>query len=162
MEIDTSLKGWLFNTHATIKSPLTILYVVGLIVAGTFAEIAPRKSLEFLDTTFGTILFFVFPLFTSFFLDWATGLLATVVVLIIFTRLQRSDSSEGFVDDILTEIIPSPKRWFVEKILGETPIAISSDRIKRSSDNDIDARTNSSSSMSTSGTSDGSSSHSAK
>ena len=140
-----------------IKSPLTILSVLGLIIAGSFAEIAPRKSLEFLDTTLGLIVFFLFPLFISYALDWATGLLAAVTVLIVFTRLQKPDISEGFIDDISTEIIPNPKRWFVEKVLGEIPIAISSDRISRSYTSDTDDRTSSSSSMSTSGTSDSSS-----
>jgi hypothetical protein len=163
MEIDTSLKSWIFNTHTVIKSPLTILSVIGLIIAGAFAEIAPRKSLEFLDTTFGSILFFAIPLSISYFLDWATGLLATVVSLIIFTRLQKQDVSEGFIDDLsMTELIPSPKRWFVEKVLGETPIAISSDRVSSSQMKDTDSRTSSSSSMSSSETSDGSSSHMAK
>jgi len=163
MEIDTSLKAWVFNTYTMIKSPLTILSVFSLIIAGTFAEIAPRKSLEFLDSTLGSTLFFITPLSISLLLDWATGLLATVVSLIIFTRLQKDDISEGFTDDFITDIIPSPKRWFVEKVLGETPIAISSDRVNTKADkSDINSRTNSSSSMSTSGTSDSSSSHAAK
>lgn len=159
MEIDTSLKAWIFNTHSMIKLPLTIVSVFGLIIAGTFVEIAPRKSLEFLDTILGSSLFFIVPLLISLFLDWATGLLATVISLIIFTRLQRPDVSEGFVDDFVTDIIPSPKRWFVEKVLGETPIAISSDRVTQSEKKDIDTRTSSSSSMSISGTSDGTGSH---
>ena len=155
-----SLKGWIFNTYTTIKSPMTVISVVLLLITGSFAQIAPRKSLEFLDTSLGLMLLFVSPLLVSCILDWPTGLLTAVISLIIIARLQRYDSAEGFGsndDGIMTELIPSPKRWFVEKILGETPIAISSDRISSSEMKDIDTRTSSSSTMSSSGTSDGSS-----
>jgi hypothetical protein len=163
--MDTSLKGWIFNTHTTIKSPITVLSVLFLLIAGSFVEIAPRKSLEFLDTSFGSLLFFVTPLAVSMVLDWPTGLLTAVISLIIVARLQRHELSEGFFSikdnaSSMTELIPNPKRWFVEKILGETPIAISSDRVSSSEMKDIDTRTSSSSSMSSSGTSD--SSHSSK
>ena len=161
MEMDTSLKGWLFNIHTTIKTPLTVISVVFLLRAGSFAQIAPRKSLEFLDTGMGSLLFFATPLAVSMVLDWPTALLTAVISLIIVARLQRDDVSEGFSssndDRTMTELIPSPKRWFVEKVLGETPIAISSDRISSSVTKDIDTRTSSSSSMTSSGTSDGSS-----
>ena len=159
MEIDTSLTSWIANIHMIVKSPLTIISVIILLIAGSFAEIAPRKSLEFLDTHLGSILFFTVPLFISEFLDWPTGLLAAVIALIVMARLQKPDVSEGFMDDLVTELIPNPKRWFVEKVLGETPIAISLDRNTRSTSSDMDSRTSSSSSMSTTGTSDGSSSH---
>jgi hypothetical protein len=49
--------------------------------------------------------------------------------LIIFTRLQESDVDEGFMDSPETTIVSNPNRWFVEKILGERPVAISSDRV---------------------------------
>lgn len=157
VQIDTSLQSWIFNAHTVVKSPLTIIFVFGLLVTGAFVEIAPRKSLILLDNTVGSLILFILPLLTASFFDWATGLLAAVICLIVFARLQKYELSEGFLDEVVTEIIPSPKRWFVEKILGETPIAISSDRIKGSNDTDIDSRTSSSSSMSSSATSDGSS-----
>lgn len=160
MEMDSSLKGWIFNTYTTIKSPITVLCVIVLLITGSFAEIAPRKSLEFLDSTLGLMLLFVSPLVVSAILDWPTGLLTAVISLIIVARLQRYDVSEGFAsrdDRMITELIPNPKRWFVEKVLGETPIAISSDRVSSSEMKDIDTRTSSSSAMSSAGTSDGSS-----
>jgi hypothetical protein len=161
MEMDSSLKGWIFNTHTTIKSPITVISVVLLLIAGSFAKIAPRKSLEFLDTSFGSLLFFVTPLAVSMVLDWPTGLLTAVISLILVARLEDNDVSEGFStsDDLstMTELIPNPKRWFVEKLLGETPIAILSDRVSSSEMRDINTRTSSSSAMSSAGTSDGTS-----
>ena len=152
-EVDMSLQAWLLNTREVLGHPATILTVISLLVVGTFTEIAPRKSLELLDGYFGRILFFVVPILIAVGFDWAIGLLATVVSLIIFARIQKSDD-EGFVDK-KTDIITQPHRWFVEKLLGERPIAISSDRIITRRVEDEDNRTSSSSSMSTHGNSDG-------
>ena len=130
---DISIGSWIHNAHFILQFPATILIILSLLVAGTFAEIAPRKSLEFLDNPFGMILFFIIPLILTEFLDWPTGLIAAVVCLIIHTRLQKADVDEGFVDSIDdlsdTMIVSNPHRWFVEKILGERPIMISSDRV---------------------------------
>jgi hypothetical protein len=158
-KMDTSLEAWILNVRHVLHFPVTILSVAGLLVAGAFAETAPRKSLEFLDNYIGRTVFFVLPLICGLLLDWPTGLLAAAVSLIIFARLQKPDSKEGFDDSVNrekeTDIIPNPKRWFVESVLNETPLAISSDKIKRGYTSDEDARTSSSSSMSSSGTSDG-------
>lgn len=156
---DTDIEAWILNIRHVLHFPVTILSVAGLLVAGTFAKTAPRKSLEFLDNYIGRTVFFVLPLICALILDWPTGLLAAAVSLIVFARLQKPDSEEGFDDsvnrDMETDIIPNPKRWFVESVLGETPLAISSDKIKRGYTSDEDTRTSSSSSMSSSGTSDG-------
>ena len=136
--MDTSIQAWISNTQSILKFPVTILSVSGLLVAGTFAEVAPRKSLEFLDNMVGKIVFFIVPLLFAESLGWATGLLAAVVSLIIFTRLQKVDPEveEGFVDSSGTQqnsdtsLIPNGKRWFVERVLGETPVAISSNRVR--------------------------------
>lgn len=143
-EMDMSILAWLTNTHTVLKWPGTILTVAGLLVAGAFAGIAPRKSLEFLDNTIGSAIFFIFPLLCSVVLDWPTGLLAAVVSLIIFARIQKKDSSEGFSDSVddkteqNTKLISNPHRWFIERMLGERPVAISSDRIITSAVQDKD------------------------
>jgi hypothetical protein len=109
--------------------------VAALLVAGAFAQIAPRNSLEFLDNILGSCLFFILPLVCTAVLDWPTGLLAAVVSLILFARLQKKDTSEGFSDSVddkaeqNTKLISNPHRWFIERMLGERPVAISSDRI---------------------------------
>jgi hypothetical protein len=134
-ELDMSLISWITNTHSVLKWPGTILSVAALLVAGAFAQIASRNSLEFLDNTFGSCLFFIVPFLFATVLDWPTGLLAAVVSLIIFARLQKKYTSEGFSDSVddssgqNTKLISNPHRWFIERMLGERPLAISSDRI---------------------------------
>jgi len=154
-EMDMSMTAWLANSYQVLQMPGTILSVAGLLVAGAFAEIAPRKSLEFLDNTFGSFLFFTMPFLFATFLDWPTGLLAAVVSLILFARLQKEDSSEGFSDSVddntekNTKIISNPHRWFIERMLGERPLAISSDRIITSAVQDGDVKKGVSTSLST-------------
>ena len=162
-EIDMSLISWIKNTHSVLHSPLTILSVVGLVILGSFIEIAPRKSLEFLDNMLGRSLFFIFPFIIAILIDWPTGLLAATVSLIIFARLQKQDSSEGFADssdtlDNSTKLVSSSNRWFIEKVLGESPIAISSDRVTTSASKGTDLRSSSSSMSSHAMPSDSSSS----
>jgi len=134
-EMDMSALAWILNTHTVLKWPGTILTVAALLVAGAFAQIAPRKSLEFLDNTLGSCLFFILPLVCTAVLDWPTGLLAAVVSLILFARLHKKDTFEGFSDTVddkseqNTKLISNPHRWFIERMLGERPVAISSDRI---------------------------------
>lgn len=134
-EMDMSALAWLMNTHTVLKWPGTILTVAALLVTGAFAQIAPRKSLEFLDNTIGSCIFFIIPLVCTAVLDWPTGLLAAVVSLIVFARLQKKDTSEGFSDTVddtseqNTKLVSNPHRWFIERMLGERPVAISSDRI---------------------------------
>jgi len=162
-EIDMSLLSWITNTHSVLHSPLTILSIAGLVVLGSFIQIAPRKSLEFLDNMLGRSLFFILPFVISLLIDWPTGLLAGAVSLIIFARLQKEDSSEGFSDksdamDKSTQLISTSHRWFIEKTLGEIPIAISSDRITTSASKGTDMRSSSSSVLNSSMPSDSSSS----
>jgi len=159
--MDTSIESWIYNIRFVLHFPITILTVAGLLVVGTFAETAPRKSLEFLNNYLGKSLFFILPIALGLMLDWPTGLLAATVCMIFFARLLIPHNEEGFDDKVLegkeTEIIPNHKRWFVESVLGEQPIAISSNKIYRLGTQDIDSRTSSSSAMSSTGTSDGSS-----
>jgi hypothetical protein len=148
-DIDMSLLSWVTNTYSVLHWPLTILSVAGLVILGSFIEIAPRKSLEFLDNTLGRSLFFLLPFLIAVLIDWPTGLLSGVVSLIIFERLQKQDSSEGFTDtsdgiDNSTKIISNSHRWFIERVLGESPLAISSDRITTSASKGSDIRSSSS------------------
>jgi hypothetical protein len=159
-EIDMSLESWIYNIRTVLHFPAMVVTVILLLISGVFIESASRKSLEMLDNVFGKILCFVLPMGIAYMIDWQTGLLAAAVSLILFARLQKDDPEEGFLnltgpDSVQsTKIVSNTHRWFVEKVLGEMPLAISSDRIQTKRYDDDDTRTSSSSSMSSSYTSD--------
>jgi len=165
-EMDMSLGNWIYNTRSMLHFPFTVVVVAALLVAGTFAETSSRKSLEALDSNLGRVILFILPMLIAYMIDWSTGVLAATVALIVFAKLQRGDDDEGFMDssdsdksDVTTKIISNSHRWFVEKILGESPVAISSDRIRTSAVQGETQRSSSSSSASeTSGSSPGHSS----
>ena len=151
-DMDRSIGSWVLNISDVMKFPFTVLAMAGLLVTGAFIEIAPRSSLEFLDNTIGYTLFFTVPFIFMSYFDWSIGLLAAVVSLIVFTRLEKGDSDEGFSDksgddnEVSTKVVSNPHRWFIEKILGEEPVAISSDRIITSAVQNQDNKSSSSSS----------------
>jgi hypothetical protein len=163
-EIDTSLEAWIYNIRSVLHFPGTVFLIIALLVLGTFIENIPRELLEYVNNPFGMVILFTFPLGVSLFAGWATGLLAACISLIIFTRVRKMDTietgdKEGFLngsnDNVqTTKLISNPHRWFIEKVLGETPLAISSDRIQTKRTEDNDTRTSSSSSMYSFNTSD--------
>ena len=163
--VDTSLESWIYNIRTVLHHPSTILLTLGLLVAGTFVETVPRKVLALLNNSVGSSILFIIPLLVSLFISWPVGLLAASISLIIFARLQtpnkdENDGEEGFLSSVSdtvqsTKLVSNPHRWFVEKVLGEMPIAISSDRIQTKRTEDNDNRTSSSSSMSNTQSSDG-------
>lgn len=162
--IDTSLEAWIYNIRSVLHFPSTIFLIIGLLVLGTFIENVPRKVVQLLDNSLGMTALFIFPLLISLFISWPAGLLAACISLIVFARIQKiaatpSEDEEGFLsgsDDTVqtTKLVSNPHRWFVEQVLGETPVAISSDRIQTKRTEDNDNRTSSSSSMSSTYTSD--------
>jgi hypothetical protein len=156
-QIDFSLESWLYNTRSVLAQPFSLFILVGLLVVGTFAEVAPRSNFAILDNVVGRAVLFGFPFLISYLIDWSTGLLAAVVCLIVYARIEKSDV-EGFVVDsgIATKPVTDPKRWFVEQVLGERPVAISDDRVITRAVSDDDNRTSSSSSMNNNGPSDSS------
>jgi hypothetical protein len=162
--IDTSLEAWIYNIRSVLHFPSTIFLIIGLLVLGTFIENVPRKVIQLLDNLPGMTVLFIFPLGVSLFIGWPAGLLAACISLIVFARIKKmavtpDGDEEGFLngsDDTVqtTKLVSNPHRWFVEQVLGETPLAISSDRIQTKRAEDNDTRTSSSSSMSSSYTSD--------
>jgi hypothetical protein len=161
-EVDFSLESWIYNTRSVLFQPFTIFIVVGLLVAGTFAEVAPRENFLFLDNVVGKAVLFGFPFLVGYTVDWATGLLAAVVALIFFVRIQKPDTEEGFISEsevgngISMKMVTNSNRWFVERVLGEQPTAISDDRVLTRAVSDQDNRINSSSSMNNNNPSDSS------
>jgi hypothetical protein len=163
MPLDTSLEAWIYNIRTVLHFPSAVLSVLGLLIIGTFVERSPRGSLKILNNMLGMAFLFIFPMCIAIFINFPIGILAASVALIVLARIRKdhgddSEDSEGFSGDDsvqTTKLVSNPHRWFVEKVLGEMPVAISSDRIQTKRTEDNDNRTSSSSSMSIVNSSDG-------
>ena len=155
-EILYTLQDWMTNTHGTLLFPLKVLTVFGMILLGAFIKTAPRKSLEFLDSYFSLAILFTLPFLSVYLVDWPTGLLAATIVVIIYARLYTQEhEEEGFTGSSETTIVSDPKRWFVEKALGETPLGTVNKEVSQLKYKHDDQKTNSSNSMSISRSSGG-------
>jgi len=121
--------------------------VFSIILLGAFIKTAPRKSLEFLDSYFSLSILFATPFLFVYLIDWPTGLLVATIVVIIYARLQNQEE-EGFTGSSETTLVSDPKRWFVEKTLGETPLGTVSKEVDKLKYKNNDSKTSSSSSMS--------------
>ena len=153
-EVIYTLQDWLSNTHMTLLFPGKVLTVFSIILLGAFIKTAPRKSLEFLDSYFSLSILFAFPFLFVYLIDWPTGLLVATIVVIIYARLQNQEE-EGFTGSSETTLVSDPKRWFVEKTLGETPLGTVSKEVDQLKYKNNDSKTSSSSSMSNTRSSSG-------
>lgn len=156
-ELTYTLQDWLSNTHITLLFPGKVLTVFSIILLGAFIKTAPRKSLEFLDSYFSLSILFASPFLFVYLIDWPTGLLVATIVVIIYARLQNQEQEqeEGFTGSSETTLVSDPKRWFVEKTLGETPLGTVSKEVDQLKYKNNDSKTSSSSSMSNTRSSSG-------
>lgn len=161
-EIDFSPESWIYNIRSVLYTPYMLFSLVGLVLAGSFLEMTSRKSLEVLDNVVGKSVLFLMPFFFAYTADWAMGLLAAVVSMIVLSKLKVEDKEEGFINEsetdegISTKLVTNSRRWFVEKVLDEHPVAIADDRVITRRVTDYDMRTNSASPMNNTGPSDSS------
>lgn len=154
-EVTYTLQDWLSNTHMTLLFPGKVLTVFSIILLGAFIKTAPRKSLEFLDSYFSLSILFATPFLFVYLIDWPTGLLVATIVVIIYARLQNQEEEEGFTGSSETTLVSDPKRWFVEKTLGETPLGTVNKEVDQLKYKNNDSKTSSSTSMSNTRSSSG-------
>jgi len=101
-----------------------------LVVTISFADKTPPSFSQFADTVLGRILALSLIVAVVQFIGWSYGLLtATAYLLIVHSssRLSSLKSLEGFSDQEFHDAEGS--RWFVERVLGERPKEIITDKV---------------------------------
>ncbi len=108
-----------------LDSPLFLLYGVALVFVIVYSSLLPKNIRIFVDSPLGRILSIGWIYLSIETLGWIYGLLTGIAFLMI---LQSSSSSflEGFE---VTEKPRIGKRWFVEKVLGEDPVMIATEKV---------------------------------
>jgi hypothetical protein len=69
--------------------------------------------------------------------NWVNGLLFAVFIAVV---LSIPTEKENFMNEYNVKIVSNNKKWFVEKLLEENPIAIEEDRVETSAvqdDNEV-------------------------
>lgn len=114
---------------ASMDSPLSLLYGFIMILVIVYANVVPIEIRTFMDSPLGRILSIGWIYVIIETKGWIYGLLTALAFLILLRSSVSTLSAnvqEGF------EVIEKPrigKRWFVEKVLGETPVMISTEKV---------------------------------
>lgn len=114
-----------------LDSPAKLLYGFLLILLIVYSPIIPFEYRIFADSLLGRIfgVAIVYGVIES--LGWVYGILTALAFLLILNGASRENSSfEGFDGGgTVTEKKIVGKRWFVEKVLGERPKKIATDKV---------------------------------
>ena len=101
------------------KNPLQTIILLLLISAIVFESKIPSKWCEWADTVYGKAIVVAVFLFLEHSYHWSLGILWILFALLLVSP--EALRIEGFNDYALVD---GKKRWFVEKVLKENPVAI--------------------------------------
>ena len=115
-----------------LDSPAKLIYGVILVITIVYSPVIPTEYRSFADSMLGRVLgiAFVYGVIES--MGWVYGLLTALAFLLIINGAPRTENAalEGFDGGgTVTEKRIIGKRWFVEKVLGEHPKKIATDKV---------------------------------
>jgi hypothetical protein len=116
-----------------LDSPAKLIYGFLLILLIVYSSEIPFDYRVFADSLLGRVLGIAIIYGVVESLGWVYGLLTAMAFLLILNGVPRNDGLEGFDGGgTVTEKKIIGKRWFVEKVLGETPKKIATDKVTTS------------------------------
>lgn len=107
-----------------------LLYIVFTILI-VFKGQIPPSIYEQADTFLGRLLAVFVVAFVTVQYDWILGLLAAVAVSLLLGLPKTKPVKEGFGSggETAVQVVPTSKKWFVERVLHENPIAIEEEKV---------------------------------
>jgi len=118
-----------------LDSPAKLIYGVVLILLIVYSPIVPMDYRLFMDSLLGRVfgVAIVYGVIQSF--GWVYGLLTALVFLTMLRGVSKMSplvvAEEGFDGGgTVSEKRRIGKRWFVEKVLGENPVKIATDKVQ--------------------------------
>jgi hypothetical protein len=116
-----------------LESPLKLVYGVLLVLMIVYSSLVPDGIRVFADTLLGRILGILWVYLAVEGLGWLFGLftgMAFLMIVHLSPRSPFSSSTEGFQGASgVVEKERIGRRWFVERVLGEDPVAISTEKV---------------------------------
>ena len=113
-----------------LDSPAKLIYGTLLILIIVYSPIIPGEYRTFADSLLGRIfgVAIVYGVVES--LGWVYGLLTALAFLLVQNGAPRAQSLEGFDGGgTVSEKKIVGRRWFVERVLGEEPKKIATDKV---------------------------------
>lgn len=110
-----------------LDSPFRIFYGAVLTLIIVYSSLLPESIVSFVDSLIGRMLSLGLVYFTTTRVSWIYGLLSALTVLVIL-RSSALHYQEGFHGTVM-EKPRIGRRWFVEKVLGEQPEKIATQKV---------------------------------
>lgn len=121
--------------YANLELVFILLISIGLI----FSSNIPSHIRQQLSSTLGRTVLFGTLVGILYYTKWVAGILfALLIAVILSTR-----SSDEAMSDYSVQLVDNKKRWFVETVLNENPIAIQDEKVKTQPVQDYEQNTNS-------------------
>jgi hypothetical protein len=115
-----------------MDSPATLIYGALLIILIVYSSVIPGEYRTFADSLLGRVLGVAIVYGVIETLGWVYGLLTAIAFLLIINGATRIDTSmlEAFDGGgTVSEKKTIGKKWFVERVLGENPTKIATDKV---------------------------------
>lgn len=126
--------------------------LLGLVLTSVYVSRIPKETLGYFRNPFGQALGLGAVLFITTTYGWVHGIVAALAYALVVSRaLRRGGDIESF-DDIVdypavvlpegqdTILVPKNHRWFLEKVMGETPFLIRDKEVTTSAVQDLSDR----------------------
>jgi hypothetical protein len=136
--MSTQMGGMVFSFQEVLSkldSPAKLIYGFILLLLIVYSPIVPLDYRRFMDSLLGRVfgIAIVYGVIES--LGWVYGLLTALVFLTMLRGISKTNplvvAEEGFDGGgTVSEKRRIGKRWFVEKVLGENPIKIATDKVQ--------------------------------
>lgn len=126
-------KAYVIDLAKKFSSPLHVYILIALVLSITFVKEIPLSIRSQATTIPGRLFLFCATVAVGEFYSWTNGLLMAILSLLLLSMSPRTMgfALEGFQPMPLTslKLIENNKKWFVERVLKENPIAIEEDRV---------------------------------
>lgn len=110
-----------------LDSPLLLVYGVLLALVIVYSAAVPDAVRRFADTLLGRLVGILWIYVTVERLGWLFGLFTALAFLMVIYLSPRT--LEGFHGGGVVDKERIGKRWFVERVLGEDPVSISTEKV---------------------------------
>ena len=123
--------GTLHQLLATMDSPAKLLYGFVMVVLIVYSTLIPSEYRSFADSMLGRVFGIAVVYGVIEGMGWIYGLLTALAFLLLING--APSTSEGFDGGgSVSEKKRIGNRWFVERVLGENPYKIATDRVNTS------------------------------
>ena len=116
---------------AQLDSPSRLLYGFVILLIIVYSSIIPAEYRSFADTLLGKLFGITIVYGVTETIGWIYGLLTALAFLLVLHGAPRRYRVEGFNEgSSVSEKKIVGSRWFVERMLKQHPVAISTDQVK--------------------------------